>query len=401
MSTPTVHTLDPNFFPGQVTRNGQVVHLGDHIEEKWVQELAKDGDALVGAWVAIWHDAEVRYDDRTVERAIKQVRALSKRLRPYPAEQRLYDLIQEVTDAEDWRDLPLRKMTYITLRSEFEHLIPRSYLYRRGPHGSLRELMPLQAPMVIRMVETFVDQGLGFEVNGALGPRLASLRSAAWQEWSEVAEEKDIDIDLEEDTPLELAKLRLLLRLGLQSVPDLDLFEAVALLARELFSEDLSDMAPNAAIDEIVRWAEANVPLPGGKLKTVRKLCKDVWNGLLGPAIPTKGIVDLIRSIYPPKDLEERWSEKRVVEIMRACLRLLCRVLAQVDSWGDDLVEIPSQWFRAQKNTDDPKSIVGVSTSTYREALLEPLIKNGILKLETEGNRLEHTCAQYRINLER
>ncbi len=181
----------------------------------------------------------------------------------------------------------------------------------------------------------------------------------------------------------------------------MSIYDAIAFMAHELFTDEFKGLAPHTAIGELVRWAEANEPLPGGKLKAVRRQLKDIWNSVLPPALPSRSIVHLIKSIYPLQDPEERWSDKRVVEIRCACLRLLCRVLAQVDSWEDDLVEVPSQWFRQKKDLEDPKSIVGVSTETYRKSLIVPLEDAGVLTLETEGNRLEHTCAQYRIHIER
>ncbi|HEY3408381.1 MAG TPA: hypothetical protein VGK53_09445 [Propionicimonas sp.] len=253
-------------------------------------------------------------------------------------------------------------------------------------------------PLVCAMFTAFAQLGVGFEAKRPLGPILGELRQDHWEEWAQVVDEEGVDIDAV-DAEGEVRWSRRLLRRGFHPDPRLNLFTATGYLAHELFRSELSRLAPAEAIDELMRWAEANEALQHGKRTALLGQLRAIWNDELQPVAPTQTLVRLVVGTFPPAN-EGPAAAQRLVTLRRGALRLLCRLGAQVASWGDEVIELPTAWFRAAKDPADITSIIGVSTATYQRLLVQPLIGAGILTLVEEGSRLEHTCTRYRLTLD-
>jgi len=402
----TLHTSDPTYLPGVV---GMVdkddpkivrhVHLDDHKDEQWVKDELNDEKTYNSSVAGEWRASDLRHDERQVRTACARVRRLSRRLKPYPAELHLVQLIESETVLDDWYERPLRQQVFITLRPGFEDFIPESFFHRRGPQGYLNRLMPLQAVIVAKMIEQYVDMGLGFEARPSLGPRLMSVRQELWAEWSDYAERFGMDADSPAAGRDEcVRKLSLLLRLGLTAVRGMNMTDAITFLAHELFGQGLHDLPAPDAVQEILRWAQCNVALRSGEAEAYARLCRVIWNSRAPLAPATASMVALVKKVFPAPAQGQRPTRLPLLRV--SALRLLRRLLAQAINWDDDIVDLPSTWFKPEKIPDDERSYPGVSTTTYYRDLLLPLINAGVLTLESNGDHIRHQCARYRLHLE-
>jgi hypothetical protein len=402
----TLHTSDPTYKPGLANRRDESdpkgyrrVHLDDYQDESWAQAELNDPEIYAHRVAGEWRGSDMRHSEEQAKKACARVRRLSRRLKPYVAERHLVQLIESETVLEDWDQRPLRQQVYITLRAGFEAFIPASFFHRRGPEGDLTRLMPLQAVIVAKMIEQYVDMGLGFEARPSLGPHIVSLRREYWEDWSKCVEEFGEDVDSAAYGRAEEVKtLSLLLRLGLDAVPLMSMKDAITFLAHELFAHGLHKLAAPVAVEEIIQWAQANANLHTGQVDAYKNLCKAIWNTRVPLAPATVSIVALVMRVFPRPAPGQR--PKRLQLLRVSALRLIRRLLAQVQSWDDDVVDLPSTWFKPEKIFDDERSYPGTSTTTYYHDLLLPLIDAGVLTLESKGEVWKSRCARYRLHLE-
>lgn len=317
-----------------------------------------------------------------------KIRGMSKKLRPYDAEKWLFNLVAEATGAFRECRLPSEEeMDQYDLREE---MIPCLLRYGRTGEG---QGLPLQIDTCLSAIKAFHDAGLSFEQTGCLGDKIYALRKLYLKVWL-ADQQLYLWCPPDEQQTLELVTF------GLSHCPRLNVFQATSALARYLFHAELRCLPPAEAVAEIVQWAEANVPMQRGRRQAIESQCKAIWNDLLEPEPPTAEIVDLVKSVFPLEDVRGRWSPNRAVKIRIGCLRLLCLALAQARSWRDERVEIPSSWFAARQDPDDPGSILGVCLTNRHRCMLEPLEEARVLIEISKGNKLRHNATVYRLSLD-
>ena len=277
---------------------------------------------------------------------------------------------------------------------ELAQLMPHSLWYRRGPRQMVKHQLPVDSVTLLGAKE-YAVRGLGLEAREALGPRLEQMRRDAWITWTKLVELAGEDPDANNGDTAIISRL---LRLGKLGAPrEWRVTDCTAFLARSLFPDELAGLGGHEAVDEIVRWALAAAPLRHGAANAIQRQVTAIFNAILQPVRPTTGMVAMVRQVFFRG--VNGWKDRRVRLSRQAAIRLLCRLRAQLETWEHDTVTAPTRWFTEKKDPTDPRSIVGVSTANYMDALIDPLTKASVLTELERGHPARHQSTTYRLAL--
>ena len=267
----------------------------------------------------------------------------------------------------------------------------RQNLSKRRPYEA--EQLLIGSAQTIARLSVLVPIAQQFAIGPEhIGPCLAEVRTDLLDEWCEWAEKTGTDIDVPESgRALELRQFSILLREGWHALrPQIKLAKAVAVLAHGLCHS--TRFPPHLVVDDVIRWARTNTPVPSGEEAALRTLCRRIWNGHLPPAPVTAGMMNTVLRVCPSSGA--RSPGKNLALRRVTCLHLLRWLQAQVTAWHDGIVDIPTDWFRQSGGKKR-----GVSPANYSRLLMEPFTKLGVLELHQQYSRARHQSTRYRLHL--
>ena len=283
--------------------------------------------------------------------------------------------------------------------AQIEHMTAGATAKRRW-RRTLGRLLPYQAEQLlientqaIAALSILVPIANQYAVGPQhIGPCLAEIRTQLLAEWCDWFEKFGTDPDSPRSGRDPIARqFSILLREGLQALrPQIKLANAVAVLVHELCSS--THFNPRQIVDDIIRWARTNQPVSSGEEAALRGLCRRIWNGHLPPAPITAGMISTVIRVCPTSG--PRAPKKNLTARRRTCLNLLRWLQAQVTTWQDGMVDIPTDWFRQHEGERR-----GVSAANYRRLLMDPLIKLGVLTVQQQYSRARHQSTRYRLQL--